>query len=86
MPVNTDEIEVKVQAATGVAALLAVIVTVLNAVAESPLLGSLPGWLQGIILLLGPPVATFYAGWKARHTPRGSEPAPPPTTGPDGLL
>lgn len=85
MPVN-NEIEVKVQAATGVAAVLAVIVTVLNAVAESPLLGSLPGWLQGVILLLGPPLAVFYAGWKARHTPQAPAPPPPPTTGTDGLL
>lgn len=72
-----EPVETKVKAATGVAAVLAVIVTVLNAAAaDSSLLGSLPAWLQGVVLLLAPPLATFYAGWKARHTPRPDAPEP----------
>lgn len=76
MPTSSNgPVEVKVKAATSVAGVLALAVTMLNAAAESPLLGDLPAWLQGTILLVAPPLATFYAGWKARHTPRGPQSA-----------
>ncbi|WP_433856640.1 holin [Streptomyces kronopolitis] len=78
MPTSTAPVEVKVKAATAAATVLAVIVTVLNAVvADSALLGSLPGWLQAVITLVTLPLATFYAGWKARHTPQVPEAVPP---------
>ncbi|MEV6565850.1 holin [Streptomyces kronopolitis] len=79
---STEPVEAKVKAAASIAGVLALIVTVLNAAAESPLLGDLPPWLQGAILLLAPPLATFYAAWKARHTPRG---VPPEQASPFGL-
>ncbi|WP_432001640.1 holin [Streptomyces sioyaensis] len=83
---STGPVEAKVKAAASVAGVLALVVTVLNAAAESPLLGDLPPWLQGAILLLAPPLATFYAGWQARHTPRGASAEQAAPFGSDGAL
>ncbi|MFZ3595022.1 holin [Streptomyces sp. BH104] len=78
MPTSTRPVETKVKAATVMATVLAVIVTVLNAVsADSTLLGELPGWLQSVIILVTVPLSTFYAGWKARHTPKPTQAVPP---------
>lgn len=79
----TGPVETKVKAATWAAAAVGVLITVLNAVAaDSSLLGALPAWLQGVVTVAAPPLVTFLAGWKARHTPRPQTPA----TGADGTL
>lgn len=53
-------IEKKVQASTAAGLAIGVLVTVLNAiVGNSQLMGSLPAWLQSLITLVGPPLATF---------------------------
>ncbi|WP_405883687.1 holin [Streptomyces sp. NBC_01384] len=75
-------IEKKVQASTAAGLAIGVLVTVLNAiVGNSQLMGSLPAWLQSLITLVGPPLATFLAGWFAPHTPRVTA-APEPPSGP----
>jgi hypothetical protein len=56
----------KAIASTVVAALVGVLVTVLNAVSENPdLLGGLPVWLQSLILVLVPPLVTWLAAYQA---------------------
>lgn len=64
-------IERKVTAATIAATIVGILVTVLNAAeADASLLGGLPAWVQHAVTLIAPPLATFWAGWRARHTPR----------------
>lgn len=68
------KVEAKVWAATTAAFVASVVVSLLNAVQDNhALLGSLPGSLQAIILIVAPTAATFLAGWAARHTPRPSD-------------
>ncbi|MEU5477419.1 holin [Streptomyces mirabilis] len=75
-------IEQKVQASTAAGLAVGVLVTVLNAVVgNGQLMGSLPAWLQSLITLVGPPLATFLAGWFAPHTPRLTAAPEPPTAG-----
>lgn len=64
-------VERKVAASTGAATLLALVITILNAVvADSALLGGLPPAVQSLITLFAPPLVVFLAGYQARHTPR----------------
>lgn len=75
-------IETKVKASTTVATLVGVLVTVLNTtVGNHQLMGSLPAWLQSLLTLFGPPLATFMAGWYAPHTPRVTAAPTPPASG-----
>ena len=63
--------ELKVLAMAAVVAVVSVVVEVLNAAStNSSLLGSLPGWLQAVILVAAPTVATYLAGWATKHTHR----------------
>lgn len=63
--------EAKVLAMTAMVAAVAVVVEWLNAAStNSSLLGPLPGWVQGVIVVAAPTVATYLAGWAAKHTPR----------------
>lgn len=56
----------KAIAGTTVAALVGVVVTILNAVQENPdLLGALPTWAQSLILLLVPPLIVWLATYQA---------------------
>lgn len=56
----------KVIVTTIVSGLIGVLIAVLNAVsANSDLLGSLPPMVQGLILVLIPPVVTWLAGYQA---------------------
>jgi hypothetical protein len=65
------KIEAKVAAGTATAAALGIGAAVLNDVeADHTLLGGLPAWAQALALVVIPPVATFLAGYKAKHTPR----------------
>lgn len=69
-------VETKVKWATYAATAVGGVIAVLNWVAaDSDLLGSLPPWVQAAAVVVVPPLVTFLAGWKARHTPR-----PNPTT------
>lgn len=64
-------VEAKVVATTAAMALVGVGLTVLNEVpGNASLMGSVPGWLQGLITLAAPPLITFVTGWRTRHTPR----------------
>lgn len=64
-------IEAKVWATTAASLLLGLGITVLNEIpGDAALMGSLPGWAQGIITMTVPPAVTFLSGWKARHTGR----------------
>lgn len=64
-------IEAKVIASTAASAAAGIGIAVLNDVqAHHELLGSTPAWLQALILVIAPPLATGLAGWKAKHTPR----------------
>jgi len=68
------KIEAKVWAATTAAFIASVTVSLLNAVQDNhALLGSLPGALQAVILVVAPTAATFLAGYAAKHTPRPSD-------------
>ncbi|MCW7941704.1 hypothetical protein AAW14_06610 [Streptomyces hygroscopicus] len=77
-------VETKVKAATAVGVAVGVLITLLNSVVgNSQLMGSMPAWLQSLLTLIVPPLATFWAGWKAPHTPQpGPKPAPEPPAGP----
>ena len=56
----------KAIASTVVAALVGVVVTILNGVSENPdLLGGLPTWAQSLILLIIPPLLTWLAAYQA---------------------
>lgn len=75
-------IETKVKASTAVATLVGVLVTVLNStVGNSQLMGSMPSWAQSLLTLFGPPLATFFAGFYAPHTPLAAPTPEPPATG-----
>lgn len=53
-------------AGTTLAALVGVVVTILNAVQENPdLLGTMPTWAQSLILLLVPPVIVWLGTYQA---------------------
>ncbi len=86
MTVAKKPIEAKVLASAGAAAVIGVVIAVLNAVQNDPsLLGSLPTWLQSVILVAIPTVLTFLAGYSTPHTPRpdlGQGPVPPVAGGP----
>ncbi|MEU0809506.1 holin [Streptomyces sp. NPDC005970] len=64
--------EAKVKAATTGTLLVSLVLAVLNTVAaDESLLDPLPVWLQAVVIALVPPAVAFFAGWQARHTPRG---------------
>jgi len=64
-------IEAKVIAATAMSTGVGVAVAVLNDVeADHSLLGGMPAWAQALVLVVVPPVASFLAGYQAKHTPR----------------
>jgi len=64
-------VEAKVIAATCMSTGVGVAVAVLNDVeADHQMLGGLPAWAQALVLVVVPPVATFLAGYQAKHTPR----------------
>jgi hypothetical protein len=67
-------IEAKVIAATATTAAAGIGVAVLNDVEnDHALLGSTPAWLQALILVVVPPVATFISGYQAKHTARETD-------------
>jgi hypothetical protein len=67
-------VEKKVSMATLGAFGASAVVAVLNAwVGNEQLLGSLPGWLQTIVIAVGPTAVTFVSGYFAKHTPRPVE-------------
>jgi len=75
-------VETKVKASTAASFVVSLLVMLLNAVVgDSSLLQPLPAWLQGLIIAVGPPLATFIAGYQAPHTPRVTA-APEPPAGP----
>jgi len=64
-------VEAKVIASTAAAALIGIAVTLLNEIpGNASLMGSVPGWLQGLITVAVPPLITFVTGWLTKHTPR----------------
>lgn len=74
MAANPWAVEAKVAASTLAATGVGLTVTLLNEIpGNAALLAPLPGWLQGVLTMASPPLATFLAGWAARHTPRPSE-------------
>lgn len=71
-------VELKVVAATIAVAVVSGAVELLNAVeADHSLLGPIPAWGQGLIVVVVPTAVTFLSGWAAKHTPR-------PDLGPSG--
>lgn len=67
-------VEKKVKAAAGGTLAMSLLLAILNAVVgNSQLLGSLPAWLQFLIVTCAPTLTAFLAGYAARHT------ATPPT-------
>lgn len=68
---DTYPVEAKVTAATLAAFAASLVLALCNAViADSSILGPLPGWAQFLILTLAPTVAIYAAGYSAPHTPR----------------
>jgi hypothetical protein len=71
---DRSPVEKKVTAATVGTFASSAVVAVLNAwVADATLLGSLPGWLQMLVIALGPTGVTFVSGYLAKHTPRPAD-------------
>ena len=76
-------VEAKVKASTTVTFLVGLALAVLNDVkADESLLEPLPGWVQVLVIALGPAAITFLAGYRAKHTPR--DVADPFAADPDG--
>lgn len=75
-------IEAKVKAATSVGLVVGLVITLLNTlVGNSQLMAGLPGWLQSLLSLFGPPLAVFLGGFYAPHTPRVAPVPDPPASG-----
>lgn len=75
-------VETKVKASTAATFAVSLLAMLLNAVVgNSQLLHPLPAWLQGLVIAVAPPLATFVAGWAAPHTPRVSPAPEPPASG-----
>lgn len=76
---SSGTIEQKVKASTAASYLVSLVVIALaNGIQDhegSLLLGSLPDWLESLLLPLLPAIATFLAGWAAKHTHRPDLPA-----------
>jgi len=69
--INPWLIEAKVWAATASGLGIGLVVTVLNEMpGDASLMGSLPGWAQGILTLASPTVLGFLVPYLTRHTPR----------------
>lgn len=67
------EIEAKVIASTAAGAAAGIGIEVLNQIeADHSLMGSTPAWVQGLVLVLVPPLITFLAGYRAKHAERTS--------------
>lgn len=57
-------VEIKVTTATVGSLLASLGIAILNgAVADTSILGSMPAWLQWLILIIAPPLVTFLAGY-----------------------
>lgn len=70
MALKTQGVSPKVIVTTVVSGALGIVVAVLNQVSESPdLLGGLPPLLQGLFLVILPPLATWVAGYQAKPAP-----------------
>lgn len=64
-------IEKKVSWATAGSFAVSLVIAILNGTAgNNQLLGSLPGWAQSFLIVVGPSLATFLSGYFAKHTPR----------------
>lgn len=75
-------VEAKVKASTAATFAVSLLAMLLNAVVgNSQLLHPLPAWLQGLVIAVAPPLATFVAGWAAPHTPRVTAAPEPPASG-----
>lgn len=69
--VNPWLIEAKVWASTVLGLGIGLGVTILNEVpGDASLMGSLPGWAQGILTLASPTVLGFLVPYLTKHTPR----------------
>jgi hypothetical protein len=63
--------EAKVIAMTGATAALAAVALVLGGLPDNAeLLGTVPPWLQGVVLVLAPSGVSYLTGWVTRHTHR----------------
>lgn len=73
--VPTAKVERKVWAATAATFATSGALAVLNDLQVHPeLLGDLPRVVQTVLILFGPPLATFLSGYAAKHTPRDEQP------------
>ena len=69
-PLKTDGVSPKMIAATAAATVIGVVVALLNSLQENPtLLGTMPTWLQALVLIVIPPVL---AGITAFQAPPGN--------------
>lgn len=75
-------VEAKVKASTAATFCMSLLAMMLNAVVgDSTLLQPLPAWAQGLIIAVGPSLATFLAGYAAPHTARVTAAPEPPKAG-----
>lgn len=78
-----NKIETKVSVASLVALIASVLIELLNAfVANHSLFGDMNPVLQGILLVVIPPLVVFLGGWAAPHTARQY---PPVDNGPQSF-
>lgn len=82
-PARGAPVEAKVITSSLAALAAAAVVAVLNAaVADSALLGALPGWVQFAAVTVVPPLVTLLSGYAAPHSPRPPLEVPHPRRGP----
>lgn len=60
----------KVKAATIASMAASTALAFLNqAIGNNAILGTLPGWLQSVLLICGPTLVTFLSGYLTKHAP-----------------
>ena len=68
---SSGPIEAKVTSSTLTATGLGILLAILNSIDDNPnMIGSLPVWLQSLILAVIPGLAVFISGYATSHTPR----------------
>jgi hypothetical protein len=78
----------KVKTATATASVVSLLLALVTWLRDDPTtLAPLPKWLQGLVVLILPPLVTFLGGYlQPAEPPTPTEPPAPDVTGPGGVV